>query len=278
MRVRENGPERGPERLRPRTVGRETLARRFQPPLGLRSRRHAVAADELHHPQYQRGIAFQLRGVAQKQPLARDREIHVGKPRTVLAEVLQQRSGTLLDALDGPPRFVEDGARGFEIPVHPVLRTLAMREELAGQAFASFEIQNVVVASGAVVQKAARRGNQRGRAFQFAAGRFGLGFEGRHPIDQPHILQPAGALFDIGFGVVRGVLVAGMARAHQVAKVLAHLLAVQRQRRRQFAFQPLVDRAVPRQQPPVQQAECRHASPLDCVQALANREHRGIQP
>src|SRR5450759_1396762 len=80
MRAPEGGSERGPERLRLGTVRRQSLARRFEPPFRLRSRHDTVAADKLEHAEHQRWIACQLRRVAQKQPLARSRELLVGEP------------------------------------------------------------------------------------------------------------------------------------------------------------------------------------------------------
>jgi hypothetical protein len=44
------------------------------------------------------------------------------------------------------------------------------------------------------------------------------------------------------------------------------------------AARDLVYRGVPRQQPPIQQAEPRHACPLDGFHALGRREHRGVHP
>ena len=69
----------------------------------------------------------------------------------------------------------------------------------------------------------------------------------------------------------------GMARAHRLTKVLAHLLPVQRQRGWQLAFELLMYRAVPSQRPTVQQAERRHAPALHGIQALGNGEYRGVQ-
>ena len=111
-----------------------------------------------------------------------------------------------------------------------------------------------------------------------AAGSFVFRFEPGEPIDQAHVLQAAGALFDIRLRVLRRILKPGMAGARQFAKTLAHLLTVQRQRGRQFAREHLVDRGIPRQKPPIQQAEPGHARPLDGLHALGHREHRGVHP
>src|ERR1035438_2692261 len=130
MRARENGLERGPQRLPWGAPSRENLARRFQSSLRIRGRRHAMAGDELEQAEYQCGIACQLSRITEQQAFPRDREFLVGEPGPVFAEVVQERALGLLGPLHAAPRLVENGARAAEILTHPVRGSLSAGEYL----------------------------------------------------------------------------------------------------------------------------------------------------
>ncbi len=127
------------------------------------------------------------------------------------------------------------------------------------------------------MQKAAERGKKRrGRGQRGVAAEFRP--ELGDPLGHVQVAQPAGRFLHVRLQVKQRVLILFVPRACQLAQVPRQLRALFHQERGQLAFELREHLAVPRQKPPVEQADVELDVLLVHLQALADRAHGMTQP